>query len=339
MGQAHANPVGGRPAKWGTFVELPENRLALAATRSLAKALRGGRRPPVIPLVLHGPPGTGKSHLTGELLCRITEGQSVLTARLVSVGDIARTEAGLADRDLAACDLLVLEDVQHLPARDAEAFCALLDRRLARRRGTVITAHAGPAQLRHLPRLLTSRLAAGLVMPLEPLGPASRRVVLETRAQLQKLRLTADALDWLAEQSTGGGVRPLIGMLQSLAAAGAPGGPPLDRGMVRELLASTGRPATPKRDVSRIVRQVAAAYGVTQKELLGPSRLRRVMVPRQVAMYLARELCGLSLPRLGSAFGGRDHTTVLHACRKVEAEADRDAALAGLVRQLRNELA
>jgi chromosomal replication initiator protein len=86
------------------------------------------------------------------------------------------------------------------------------------------------------------------------------------------------------------------------------------------------------------MKRVCVAFGVTEKELLGASRLRNVLVPRQVAMYLARELTGLSLPRIGATFG-RDHTTVLHACRKVEEAIADDERLAATVRQLRQELA
>jgi chromosomal replication initiator protein len=294
--------------------------------------------------VLHGLPGTGKTHLTTTLLHKLAEGTAVVTARVVSAGDLARSAAGgedigFADRDLMSCDLLVLEDIQLLPARDADAVCDLLDRRTSRRRATVVTANAGPAGLKKLPRKLTSRLAAGLVVQLEPLSPASRRTVLDAAAKARKLRLTPDAVDWLAHQRTGGGIRALLGLLGNLAQA-APSYPgPLDRATTEEILAGTGQPTSSRRDVAGIVKGVAAAFGVTVKELLGPSRLRRVMVPRQVAMYLARGLCGLSLPRLGAAFGGRDHTTVLHACRKVEADMAGDDMLAGVVRQLRAELA
>lgn len=316
----------------------------MRAVRAVAAALPAGRRVAFAPVVLHGPPGTGKTHLCSSLLRQLSDGPALVTAQTVAAGDLARAavddrEAGFADRDLAACDLLVLEDVQLLPAREADAVCDLLDRRTARRKATVVTASTGPAGLRHLPRKLTSRLAAGLVVQLEPLSPASRRLVLEDTAKARQLRLTPDALDWLAAQATGGGVRPLLGLLGNLAPAAHDFSGPLGRTAVQEILAGTGQPTSNRRDVAGIVKRVAAAFGVTAKELLGPSRLRRVMVPRQVAMYLARGLCGLSLPRLGAAFGGRNHTTVLHACRKVEADLEADAKLAGLVRQLRAELA
>jgi chromosomal replication initiator protein len=323
-------------ARWGSFLVVPENRAAVRAVRSVAKALAAGRRPRVVPVVVHGPPGVGKSALVGTLAAELTAGPGVLTAQVVPVGDLARVAAttdGFADRDLAACDLLVLEDVQLLPPREAGAVADLLDRRAARRRAVVATANAGPAALRHLPARLTSRLAAGLVVPLGPLGAASRRAILADAAKARGVRLAPDALDWLAARPTGGGVRPLLGWLGNLAAV-APSHPgPLDRAAAEEILAGAGQPTSPGPDVAGIIRNVAAAFGVSERELLGVSRLRRVLVPRQVAMYLLRAVCGLSLPRVGAAFG-KDHSTVLHACRKVEG----DDELRGRVERLRQEL-
>ena len=298
------------------------------------------------PLVLHGPPGTGKTHLLAGLAHHLataptgTTGRASagITAQLVSIGDLVRSpDVGLAD--LATClpgDLLVLlEDIQHLSDRAADAACELLDHRIARRRVTIVTMSAGPSGLTHLPRRLTSRLAAGLVVRLEPLSSASRRIILADAATTKRIRLTDEALDFLAEQSTGGGVRAALGLLQNLAqvAKAFPG--PLGRAEVEQTLAETGQPTSPALDVSVIVKRVAAAFGVDEAELLGPSRLRNILRPRQVAMYLARELTGLSRARIGAAFGGRDHTTVLHACRKVEDEIKGDVALAKQVSELR----
>src|SRR2546423_1222119 len=106
---------------------------------------------------------------------------------------------------------LVLEDVQRLTERAADAACDLIDRRAARRKALVVTAGAGPAALTHLPRRLTSRLAAGLVVQLEPLGVASRRTILDAAAKMRNVRIAPDALDWLAGR--GGGPCTAAGVL------------------------------------------------------------------------------------------------------------------------------
>jgi chromosomal replication initiator protein len=270
------------------------------------------------------------------LLRTLANTAHVITARSVPARELARPDEGseVVERDLWACDFLLLEDLQHLPEQSAEALCDLIDHRAARHKALVATARVGPAELTHLPRKLTSRLAAGLVVQLEPLGMRSRRAILE--ANTTNVPLTPAALDWLAEQ--GGGLRSALGVLRNLAqvARNSPG--PLDRPAVEQMAAGSGQPTSSRPSLAIIMKRVAAAFSVTQKELLGPSRLRRVLLPRQVAMSLARELSGLSLPRIGAAFG-RDHTTVLHACRKVEETMEANDQVAATVRHLRQELA
>jgi chromosomal replication initiator protein len=323
--------------RWHALRVIAENRSAVRAARALVRAVARGKRPSDSPLVLHGPTGCGKSALVAALLAELATGTA--TAQAVSAGDVARAAAdpladGFADADLRTCDLLVLEDVQLLPPREAGAVADLLDRRGQRGRAVVATATAGPAQL-NLPQALTSRLAAGLVVPLEAPGPASRRAIL---ADAATVRLTPDALDWLAGPGSGGGLRAALGRLAALTTAAKVVRGPLDRTACEEILAASGLPTSAGPDVPGIIGKVAAAFGVTVKELTGPSRLRRVLVPRQVAMFLAREACGLSFPRLAAAFA-RDHTTVLHAVRKIAAELGEDERLAAVVRRLRAEVA
>jgi chromosomal replication initiator protein len=311
------------------------------AVKGLAGAMLRGKKSTACPLVLHGPSGCGKTQLTRAFLTVLTTKAPELTARSEPAGDLARLassgeDPGFADEDLQNCDLLILEDIQHLPERAADSVCELIDARARCRKALLVTTRLGPSDLTGLPRRLTSRLAAGLIVRLDPLGTDSRRILLQDAAEARRVRLTSEALSWLAEQ--GSGLRAALGMIQNLAQVAPQFPGPLNRTDVEAILAGSGQPTSRTVSVDAIISLVTATFGVTEKELLGPGRTRNVLLSRQVAMYLIRELAGLSLPRIGAAFG-RDHTTVLHACRKIDEALESDAMLNSRVRQLRGVFA
>jgi chromosomal replication initiator protein len=323
------------------FVVTPETRSALHAVRQLAAAVAAGRRA-VSPLVLHGPPGTGKTHLAAGLLDEVSRGEPPRTARLIAAADLAADPPPdgadaypEALQGAGACDLVIVEDLQHLPARAADALARLIDHRRPRRRPLVVTANAGPARLPGLPPRLTSRLCAGLVVGLEPLSAPSRRAVLHDLARQRDLATAAGVLDWLAD-ATPGGVRPLLGALSTLAALTRTVPFPPELPAVQAHWAELGEKNKPT--LERVAQRVAAYYRLDVKTLRGRNRQPRALGPCQVAMYLARELTGLAWPRIGTFFGGRDPSTVRHAYGKIAESQAGDAGLAAALRQLRAEL-
>jgi chromosomal replication initiator protein len=330
-------------AGFARFIPLPENRSALAALQQLAHDMDESANP----LFLHGPAGSGKSCLVAA----VAEELVGLTICTLSANAFPlpwdQDGATAADRHEQArsCDLLIVEDLHHLPARATETLVALLDERLQRRLPTVFTANAGPAQLAHrgeaLPVRLTNRLASGLVVALEPLQAPSRRVFLLEIANRRALPITAEVLDWLAEMLTGGGrqLEGAINQLETLATisrdAQRSAGHALPLREVREQFQQQAQAGLPT--MERIVRRVSDYYRVQPRQLGSGRRQRSLLLARQVSMYLARRLTPMSLQEIGACFGGRDHTTVLHACRKVEEAMKCDASLSGAVHQLHAE--
>jgi chromosomal replication initiator protein len=323
------------------WVTLPENRAARLAVGQVAEAVSAGRAGRLLnPLFLHGPPGTGKSHLAAALVEQVTRQAPGTAVAVLGAGDFEGPERTPDDSgELASArkvDLLVVEDVQHLPSRVVEAFVSLVDRGLARGQQQVFTATAGPALLAHLPARLASRLAGGLVVGLATLAPQSRLAFLQERARQRGLDVEGEALAWLAEHLPGS-ARPLDGALARLETLARLGGRPPSVDEVAGAFsaeAEAGRPT-----VERIAQRVSRYFRVEPRQLQSRARSRGTLLPRQVGMYLARQLTGLSLGQIGAYFGGRDHSTVLHACRKVEQALAVDVPLGQAVRQLHADLA
>jgi chromosomal replication initiator protein len=320
------------------FLVLPENRFAVRALRRIIRTVAAEKRSTYCPLLLHGPPGTGKTLLASAALNAITRDTSLVTARSVAAGELSRkgVDDDFSDHGLRTCDLLIIEDIQHLASGSTDAVCDLIDYRSARGMPLVITANSGPSGMSYLPRRLSSRLASGVVIQVKPLGRHSRRAILHRAAKASNTRLTSDAKKWLIEQSET--LRQSLGLLQNISQLSHTYPGPLDRKAAEQILVGAGQLTSTRSDPEQILKRVAAAFSISEKELLGASRLKTVLVPRQVAMYLTRELTELSLPRIGSFFMGRDHTTVLHACRKVEEEMENDEALSAFVKQVKQEL-
>jgi chromosomal replication initiator protein len=315
-----------RPWTLARFVILPENRAAAHAVEGVVSAVLEASAAPG--LFLHGPPGTGKSHLATAGAETFARRRADARVAIVSARDWGPEEPA----ECADLDLLIVEDLQFLANRSADSLAHTWDERQAHGLATIGTATQAPRQL-DTPARLVNRLVGGLVVGLEALAAPSRRLLLTELAARADLTLDSTVLDWLGERLTGN-ARVLEGAVQQLRHL-ARQHRHLDVATVAAHWSDgtgTGQPT-----LERIVQRVCSHFGVSGRLVLSPGRQRAALLPRQLGMYLARRLTGLSLGEIGRGFG-RDHTTVLHSCRKIEQALASDAALAGTVRQLSADL-
>ncbi len=333
-----------------TFVVGRSNTLAHAAAKQVAQGRRGDA---VMfnPLYIHAGVGLGKTHLLQSLAWagNATAERKVLylTAEKFMYGFVAalRAQNALAFKEaLRTIDVLVIDDLQFLQGKSTQAeFCHTLNALIDSGRQVVIASDRPPSDLETLDERVRSRLAGGLVVEIGALGEELRLEILKSRVAAAKhhhpgFDVPAPVLIFVAKTVTHNG-RDLEGALNRLLAHSKLTGQPVTLEMAEREVRDLIRPQEPKRiKIEEIQRIVARQYNVSRGDLLSSRRTANVVRPRQVAMYLAKTLTLRSLPEIGRRFGGRDHTTVLHAVRKIENLVNNDAALAEEIELLKRQL-
>src|SRR5712691_11050930 len=333
-----------------TFLVGRSNTLAHAAAKQVAQARRGDS---VMfnPLYIHAGVGLGKTHLLQSLAWagNATAERKVLylTAERFMYGFVAalRTQSALAFKEaLRAIDVLVIDDLQFLQGKSTQVeFCHTLNALIDAGRQVVIAADRPPSDLESLDERVRSRLAGGLVVEMGSLGEELRLEILKSRVAAAKLHhagfdVPYPVLVFIAKTITHNG-RDLEGAINRLLAHSKLTSQPVTLEMAEREVRDLIRPQEPKRvKIEDIQRIVARQYNVSRSDLLSSRRTANVVRPRQVAMYLAKTLTLRSLPEIGRRFGGRDHTTVLHAVRKIENLVNNDTALAEEIELLKRQL-
>lgn len=292
------------------------------------------------PLYVHAGVGNGKSHLLQAIAQKAREnGRRVvyLTAERFMYGFVQALKSGGAigfKEQIRGIDLLLIDDVQFLQGRQLQAeFSHTLNALLDGSRQVVIAGDRPPSDLETLDDRLRSRLAGGLLVetgaPDEEMRVRILRGKLEAaRERFPNLKVPEAVISYVAQGVATNG-RDLDGALNRLIAHNQFSGAALTVDMAEEVLKDLIRVREPKRvKIEDIQRICAKHYGVPRQDLLSSRRTRNVVLPRQTAMYLSKALTLRSLPEIGRRFGGRDHTTVLHAVRKIEELIKTDQQLA-----------
>lgn len=325
---------------FGSFLVGRSNAFAHAAAQQVAAAAIG--EPPVYnPLYIHSAVGLGKSHLCQATAQAAEEnGRNViyLTAEKFMYGFVAALKSqtsGAFKEQLRTIDVLVIDDVQFLTGKSfQQEFCHTLNALIDAGKQVIVAADRPPLELESLEERVRSRLKAGLVVEMEALDDDLRVKILETRiaaarSHLPDFEVRPEVVIWLARQLTANG-RELEGAINRLRAHATLTGQAIDLPAAEHAIKDLIRTREPKRvKIEDIQRLVANHYNVSRSDILSSRRTATVVRPRQIAMYLSKTLTLRSLPEIGRRFGGRDHTTVLHAVRKIEGLTERDTILAG----------
>ena len=315
-----------------TFVEGRSNQLARAAAVQVSGNIGGSS---YNPLLLYGGVGLGKTHLMHAVGNSIVERHPNLkVAYMYSqrfMEDMVRAiEYGtMSDftQYYRSVDVLLMDDIQFLAKgmKTQEEFFHVFNRLQEDGSQIVLTCDRYPKEIEGLEERLESRFVWGMTAPVEPPDLETRVAILMKKAELDQVHLPSESAFFIAERIRSN-VRELEGALKRVIANSNFTGEPISNEQVRDSLRDLIAIQDRQIGVDNIQKTVADYYKIRLGDLHSKTRTRSIARPRQVAMALAKELTNHSLPEIGKSFGGRDHTTVLHACRKIEElkESNRD---------------
>jgi chromosomal replication initiator protein len=325
------------------FVVGKPNEFAYAAARRVGEA----NVVPFNPLFLYGGVGLGKTHLMHAIAWEIQKREPKRTVMYLSAEKFMyRFVRALREQNTVnfkdqfrSVDVLMIDDVQFIGGRDAtqEEFFHTFNALVDQGRQIILSADKSPSDLEGVEERLKSRLNCGLVADIHATTYELRLAILESKAENMKLDAPRKVLEFLAHKITSN-VRELEGALNRVAAHTQLVGRELTLETTQEVLHDLLRANDRRVTIEEIQKRVAEHFNIRVSDMHSARRARSVARPRQVAMYLAKQLTSRSLPEIGRKFGGRDHTTVMHAVKKVDELRDRDASFAEDVELLRRML-
>nr|WP_280740889.1 chromosomal replication initiator protein DnaA [Sphingopyxis italica] len=345
-------PVAANPALLGFDPRLSFDRFVVA--RSNILAANAARRmamveaPQFNPLYLCSGTGQGKTHLLQAIAQDYAAAHPTANIILMSaekfmlefVGAMRGGDMMAFKARLRAADLLLLDDLQFVIGKNStqEELLHTIDDLMTAGKRLVVTADRPPAMLDGVEARLLSRLSGGLVADIEaPEDDLRERIIRQRLAAMPMVEVPDAVVAYLVKHFTRN-IRELEGALNKLLAYAALTGTTVDLTLAEDRLAENVRCARPRITIDEIQRAVCAHYRLDKSEMASKRRVRAIARPRQVAMYLAKELTPRSYPEIGRRFGGRDHSTVIHAVRTVEAlrvnDSELDAEIAAIRRSL-----
>ncbi|MCS6854708.1 MAG: chromosomal replication initiator protein DnaA [Elioraea sp.] len=329
---------------FGTFVVGKPNEFAYACARRVAES---GPAPGFNPLFLYGGVGLGKTHLMHAIAWAIRErtphrAVAYMSAEKFMYRFIAaiRSQSSVEFKEsLRAVDVLMVDDLQFLIGKDStqEEFFHTFNALVDAGKQIVVSADKSPSDLSGIEERLRTRLGCGMVADIHATTYELRIGILQAKAALQGIVVPQKVMEFLAHKITTN-VRDLEGALNRVVAHAQLVGRPITLESTQEVLRDLLRAHERRVTIEEIQKRVAEHYNIRLTDMFSARRARAVARPRQIAMYLAKQLTARSLPEIGRKFGNRDHTTVMHACARIAELMQKDPSLAEDVELLRRML-
>ena len=316
------------------FVVGPSNDFVAAAAQRVAEAEDVAFNP----LVIYGGVGLGKTHLMHSIAWRIREINPNRQVVYLSaekfmyqfVKSLRQQETMLFKEQFRSADVLMIDDVQFIAGKDStqEEFFHTFNALVDQNKQIVVSADRSPADLEGIEERLRSRLGWGVVAEIHQTSYELRLGILQAKADdIKKCEVPSKVIEFLAHKITSN-VRELEGALKRLVAHSQLVGRPITLESTQDLLHDLLRASDRRVTIEEIQKKVAEHFNTRLSDMSSARRARAVARPRQVAMYLSKQLTSRSLPEIGRKFGGRDHTTVMHAVSRIESLMNSDSAIA-----------
>lgn len=305
------------------FVIGPSNRFACAASLAVAESPAKAYNP----LFIYGHVGLGKTHLIQAITHKVRElhpnaklafmTSEKFTNELIEA--IRHRSTPQFRKKYREIDVLLIDDIQFIAGKEStqEEFFHTFNNLHENRKQIIITSDRPPKEISNLEERLSSRFAWGLITDIQPPDFETRIAILQKKRELAPITVPDDVIEFIAQEIRTN-IRELEGALIRVVAYAQMEDKSVDIQTSKQILKDMVRETNKIISVEMVQKIVADYYKLSINDLRAKKRNQNIVVPRQIAMYLSRQLANLSLPEIGNAFGGKDHTTVLHSCRKIE---------------------
>ncbi len=325
------------------FVIGSSNRFAFAAARAVAEAPAKMYNP----FFIYGSVGLGKTHLLQAITHEITRKHPSLKICYLSseqftnelINSIRHRTADNFRQKYRNIDVLLIDDIQFIAGKEStqEEFFHTFNVLHDHHKQIIICSDRPPKEIAHLEERLVSRFNWGLIADVQPPDYETRAAILKKKLELESVKVPDDVITFIASEIKTN-IRELEGALLRVVAYSMLEEKPIHLSMAKSVLKDMVKETVKTISVEMVQKEVAEFFNLTINDLKNKSRHKNIIVPRQIAMYLARKLTVRSLPEIGAAFGGKDHTTILHAVKKVEEVLLKDEQIRKIVEILKSSL-